>query len=446
MSKSPLAVFILAAGKGTRTKLPTPKVLLPICGSSLLACVLDTAGALEPAHTVVVLSHGKESILESMGARLDGCLVVDQGEPRGTGHAVARGLEALDREAGKPFLGNLLVLYGDCPLMGPDTLLSLLHVLDGDGDRAAASLLTSLDLPTEGLGRILRNEDGDFLGIREEQDCSPEQLDIEEVNTGFCCFRLDPLREALPRLGNDNRQGEFYLTDVFALLMESGRMVHAVIAEDPDEVLGVNGLTELAQTREIMQTRILLEHMNNGVMIEDPATVLIERDVEIGQGTRILPFVVMRNGVRIGKDCEVGPFTHLRTGAALHDEAEVGNFVEMKKACLGSGSKAKHLSYLGDASIGSGTNIGAGTITANYDGKLKHRTVIGDNSFIGSGTIIVAPAEVQEGAATGAGAVLTHGTRVPPGAVFVGVPARPLRKAGQASAEEPSQEGQGKNG
>ena len=437
--RRPLAVIVLAAGKGTRTKVSTPKVLLPICGAPLLEWVLDAAAPLEPDHLVVVLHHGKERIVQELGPRFEQerCVIVDQGDPLGTGHAVRRGLEGLEAETGQQFDGDVLVLYGDCPLITSDTLAALLEVLHApatgiehsNGDPAsscAAVLLTSDEMPIDGLGRILRDEAGYFVGIREEKDCSPEELEIGEVNTGFCAFDAAALRSALPRLSDANKQKEYYLTDCFHLLLEDDLDVETVLAAGPDEPLGVNSLRHLADARWVMQERILEKHLDNGVMIEDPATTVIERDVEIGNETRILPFSVIRNGVRIGANCEIGPFTHLRVGATLEDAAEIGNFVEMKKSTLGPGSKAKHLTYLGDTTIGTKSNIGAGTITANYDGSNKHATQIGDGAFVGSGTIIVAPSRVGDGATTGAGAVITKD--VPDGEIHLGVPARFFRK------------------
>lgn len=444
MSEKPLAVIVLAAGKGTRTKVSTPKVLLPICGSPMLDFVLDAGQALEPAHTVCVLHHGKALIEDALGARFarEGILVVDQGEPKGTGHAVRVALEALDESLGQPFDGHVLVIYGDTPLITIETLQELVDALKrpaagteyGNGSPragAGATLLISDQMPPEGMGRILRDEQGYFVGIREERDCNEQELEIVEVNTGFCAFQSAALREALPKLATNNQQGEYYLTDVFTLVLDQQLEVETVFQIEPDETLGVNDLRQLSDARWVMQERIHDFHMSRGVRIEDPATCVIEKDVEIGPETHILPFVVIRNGVRVGAYCEVGPFSHLRVGAELEDEAEVGNFVEMKKSRLGRGSKAKHLTYLGDAQIGAKANIGAGTITANYDGKAKHVTKISDGAFIGSGTIIVAPAEVGQESTTGAGAVVTKD--VPGGEIHIGVPAKLHKKKGASS-------------
>ena len=441
------ALIVLAAGKGTRTRLPLAKVLLPICGRTLLEYVLDTAADLAsteaPAHCVVVLHHGMDEIQARLGARFEeqGCLVVDQGEPKGTGHAVQVALEALDESLGAPFEGKVLVLYGDAPLIPAMRLRELLSALD-EAD-LAASLLSCETLDPEGMGRILRDDDGVFMGIREAKDCSDDELLVDEVNTGFCAFRSEALRSALPRLATDNSQAELYLTDVFGLLVQEGKLVDALLTPFAEEVVGINTLVHLAEARKIVQDDILYGLLEDGVYIEDPSTTIIEKGVEIGRGTHVLPHTVIRSGVKVGKDCEVGPFTHLRAGAVLEDGAEVGNFVEMKKSVLGAKSKAKHLTYLGDAVIGKGANIGAGTITANYDGKNKFVTKIADKAFIGSGCILVAPSEVGEGAITGAGALVTRNTSVPPGEVYVGVPAKPIRKksTGESSASTSGGEG-----
>jgi len=433
-----LAVIVLAAGKGTRTKQKLPKVLLPLCGAPMLDYVLDSLEALHADHSVIVLHHGIGEVQTTLGKRFEalGCQVVDQGAPNGTGHAMQVALKAMDPDGA--FEGTILVLYGDSPLISVETLQALVRGVECEIPEVgcpAATILTSEELVPGGLGRILRAEDGTFLAIREAKDCSQEELEIQEVNTGFCAFRASALRSCLPKLKNQNKQGEYYLTDVFGMLVEKGEAVLPIMTEDPDEVLGINDLSQLAQARWVLQERILEEHMANGVLIEDPATAVIEKDVQIGSGTKVLPFVVMRNGVKVGENCEVGPFSHLRVGAVLEDQAEVGNFVEMKKSVLGQGSKAKHLTYLGDATIGRRANIGAGTITANYDGVHKHKTEIGDRAFIGSGTILVAPAKVGEGALTGAGALIKRNCHIGAQEVFVGVPARFLKRLDEEGGE-----------
>jgi bifunctional UDP-N-acetylglucosamine pyrophosphorylase/glucosamine-1-phosphate N-acetyltransferase len=298
-------------------------------------------------------------------------------------------------------------------------------------------MLTAVVANPRGFGRVKRVR-GEFAGVVEEQDASPEERALREVNLGVYAFARADLERLLPRLSNRNAQGEYYLTDVPALLLAEGARVATVELEDEREAIGVNTLEHLAEARSALQLRILSAHLAAGVAIEDPATTFVDHGVEIGAGTRILPCTVIRAGVRIGKGCEIGPFTHLRGGTVLEDGAEVGNFTEAKQAHLGSHSKAKHLAYLGDVEIGSRVNIGAGTIVANYDGKKKHRTEIGDRAFVGSGSVLIAPCKVGEGALTGGGAVVTRNSEIPPGEAWVGVPARPLvRRAARPPGEQP---------
>jgi bifunctional UDP-N-acetylglucosamine pyrophosphorylase/glucosamine-1-phosphate N-acetyltransferase len=386
----------------------------------MLEWVLRSVSELQPERTVVVLHHGLQQIVEELelGEPSD-LTVVDQGEPRGTGHAVLAAKAALSG-----FRGEVMVVYGDSPLMTGATL-ERLRVARG---HRAASLLVATPTDPEGLGRILRDDTGWVTGIREQKDCSPVERAIPEINTGFYCFEPQALFAALAQVTDDNVQREIYLTDVVGILAAAGQPLVTVACEDESETLGVNTLEQLAAARTGLQQRILLRHLANGVLIEDPATTYIDDDVEIGAGTRVFPCTAIRNGVRIGANCEVGPFAHLRGATVMETGAQVGNFVEVKKSVLGAGAKAKHLTYLGDATIGKKANIGAGTVTANYDGKLKHQTRIGDGAFIGSGTIIVAPATVGDRAVTGAGALVTRNTEIGAGAVYVGVPARPLAK------------------
>ena len=413
----PLAVIVLAAGFGTRTKVGFPKVLLPLCGRTVLSTVLDTVATLLPERTVVLVHHGKEQVEKDLLDR-EGCISLDQGEPKGTGHAVQVAMTALE-----DFEGDVLVVYGDVPLISADTL-RLLRTYRGSG---AASILTAFASPPEGMGRILRDGEGQLTGIREQQDCSPEELEIEEFNAGFYCLDSTRLPGALASLQAHNAQGELYLTDTIAWLLAQDHAVNIVSLESPEEVSGVNTLEDLAFVRQVMQERILLEHLENGVIIEDPATTYIDHGVSIGADTTILPCTVIRSGVTIGEGCEIGPFSHLRVGTYIDDRGEIGNFVECKKTFVGKGTKAKHLTYLGDATIGEGANIGAGTITANYDGINKHPTLIADGAFVGSGTVLVAPSKMGIKAMTGAGAIVTRNTSIPDGDVFVGVPARSIK-------------------
>ena len=416
-------VVILAAGQGTRMRSPRPKVLHGICGRPMLGYVLDQARAVDPERIVVVTGHGGDEVREWVDAEEpdDRLRFVTQAEQLGTGHALQVCAGELESAT-----GPVLVLYGDMPLLREETLRAL---ADARGERRA-SLLTAVVERPRGFGRVLRDDGSGFVGIVEEKDATPAQRALREVNVGVYCFEKEELLRRLPALRNDNAQGEYYLTDVLGGIVGDGEEVATLTLEDEREAIGINTLEHLAEARAGIQERILLEHLAAGVFIEDPATTYIDHGVDIGAGTRVLPCTVIRGGVRIGEGCEVGPFTHLRPGAVLVDGAEIGNFTEAKNATLGAGSKAKHLSYLGDVTIGSRVNIGAGTIVANYDGEHKHHTVVADGAFVGSGTILIAPVEVGEGALTGGGAVVTRNSRIPPGEAWVGVPARPIPPAG----------------
>lgn len=429
--------MILAAGQGTRMASPGPKVLQSMCGRPMLGYVVAQALALEPNRVLVVVGHGREAVEEYL-ASFNTCGVpvetVHQAERKGTAHAVMMCTDALEaaRDAGAE--GPVVVLSGDMPLLRPETLRGLVDTFHAR-TAAGACLLTAELEDARGFGRILRDARG-VVGIVEEKDASPEQRALREVNVGVYAFALGPLLAGLPTLRADNAQSEYYLPDMVAWLVGEGAPVEGLAVEDPDEAIGVNTLKHLSEARAEMQLRILEEHLRAGVRIEDPATTYIDFDVEIGPRTTILPCTVIRSGVSIGSDCEVGPFTHLRVGTRLDDHAEVGNFTECKQSTVGSHTKAKHLTYLGDVTIGAGANIGAGTIVANYDGTHKHKTHIGDRAFIGSGSILIAPCEVGPGALTGAGAVVRRGSEVGADEAWVGVPARRLAPKEPAEADD----------
>ena len=419
----PLAVICLAAGLGKRTKVSLPKVLLPLCGRSLAASALHAVAPLQPARVVVVVHHQKEKVQQALQAEVGALFpqleFVDQGAPKGTGHAVQVAMAAL-----ADFRGDVLVTYGDCPLITTATLQALIEVR---GSNACSVLTAYPDDPT-GLGRILRDGEGRFVGIREHKDCSEQELAIDEINAGFYCFDSEALRPALNGLQPNNAQGELYLTDAVASCKGRAADLPTLEAAEASEITGVNSLADLAIARQWMQERILLEHLGNGVLIVDPASTWIEHGVQIGADTKILPCTVIGSGCVVGRHCEVGPFAHLRAGTVLEDGAEIGNFVEAKKTRMGAGAKAKHLTYLGDATIGAKANIGAGTITANYDGVHKHETKIGARAFIGSGSVLVAPSQVGDDAMTGAGAIVTRGTTIGASEIWVGVPAKKLKQ------------------
>ncbi len=420
-------VVILAAGKGTRMKSERPKVLHELCGRTMLGWVMDACRGLEPDRVVLVVGHGAAEVEAAARAEMpDMDLHFVLQEPQlGTGHAL---------QVAAPAIGEcerVLVTYGDMPMLSSETLSELVEVQKGSSDEDAAesvSLLTALVEDPFGYGRVIRGEDDMFQRIVEQKDANEMELLVNEINTGVYCFARKNLDADLARLTNDNAQKEYYITDLAGMAVEDGRRIVPVVMEDVSEAQGVNDLAQLAELRWQVQLRILEGHMANGVRIMDPSTTYIDHGVTIGTGTEILPCTVIRGGVTIGEGCEVGPFSHLRVGADLENRAEVGNFTEMKKSRLGEGSKAKHLSYLGDAEIGAGANIGAGTIFANYDGTHKHKTVVGDSAFVGSGTVIVAPNVVAKGATTGAGAVVTRSAEIAEGETWVGLPARKLPK------------------
>jgi bifunctional UDP-N-acetylglucosamine pyrophosphorylase/glucosamine-1-phosphate N-acetyltransferase len=415
----PLDVVILAAGKGVRMRTPGAKVLQSICGRTLLRHVLEASRALKPDRVVVVVGHEAERVR----AELDGEDVrfVEQVEQNGTGHAVLQTAPLFERGD-----RDVLVLCGDVPLVTPATLRKLRD--RHRRTKAAATMLTFRPDDPGRYGRVLRDPKGRVEAIREWKDCTAAERTVDEVNSGIYLFRSRPLFGALPRVGNENRSGEYYLTDVPGLLLADGMRVEAIEAADPEEIRGVNSLAELAGAGCVLRYRILEKLMASGVQIVDPASTFIDADVKVGKGSVIHPFCVIRTGVVIGRDCEIGPFAHLRGAAVLERKAAVGNFVEVKKSRFGKGAKAKHLAYVGDATLGREVNIGAGTITANWDGKNKHATHIGDRGYVGSNTVFVAPVRMGRDAKTGAGSIVLSGRDIPDGAIVAGVPARVIGK------------------
>jgi bifunctional UDP-N-acetylglucosamine pyrophosphorylase/glucosamine-1-phosphate N-acetyltransferase len=393
--------------------------------------VLAALTALPCRETVVVVGVGREKVEKAVGGERAKFAV--QAEPRGTGDAVRAGCEALEE-----FRGTLLVVPGDTPLLRPSLLEALLGVHE---EKGGAFTVLTFEPPDPGAyGRVVRNEEGDVLRIVEAKDATVEERRIREVNSGIYCFRMDALAEVLPKVRADNVQGEYYLTDVVAMLAARGG--GAFRAEDPVTVMGINTPQELAEAASVMRGRILEGLVSSGVHVVDPSSTYVEVDVEVGGGTTIHPFTVIRRGSRVGRDCSVGPFSHLREGTILGDEVWLGSFVETKETELGARSTAGHLAYLGDARIGSDVTIGAGTITANFDGERKHATEVGDAARIGSNTVLVAPVKVGRGGVTGAGSVVTRGRDVGSGEIVAGVPARRL-KGQSRSPEEGAKGGDG---
>lgn len=423
-----LSIVVLAAGKGKRMYSSLPKVLHPIGGRPMLARVLDTARTLSPSRLVVVYGHGGEAVRAALP---DADIVwAEQAEQLGTGHALKMALPAL------PETGRTLVLYGDVPLIEASTLEALVAAA---GDEAA--LLTDvLDNPT-GYGRIVRSADGAISAIVEDKDCTPDERAIREINTGMLVLPSARLAGWLAELRNGNAQGEYYLTDVVALAVRDGLTVHGVQVPASWQAAGVNNKVQLAELERILQQNQAHALLEAGVTLADPARidirgrlehgrdvsidincvfegdVVLEEGVSIGANcvlknvhvaahARIAPFSHLEDA-KVGPACRIGPYARLRPGARLAEGVHVGNFVEIKKSEIGAGSKVNHLTYIGDASIGSHVNVGAGTVTCNYDGVNKFRTLIGDGVFVGSGSMLVAPVTLEAGATIAAGSVIT---------------------------------------
>jgi bifunctional UDP-N-acetylglucosamine pyrophosphorylase/glucosamine-1-phosphate N-acetyltransferase len=415
---------ILAAGKGTRFYSDIPKVLHDLHGKPVLRHVLDAASACGFVKPVVVIGRKAEEIERFLDGQ---ARPVVQGRQLGTADAVKSAKKELSR------FDDIAVLYGDVPLVKKETLRSLIKQ-----HKASASSCTVLTVDMDdpsGYGRIIRGISGGVKAIVEDKETTAEEKRVREINVGLYCFDRKDLFEVIDRVRRSKVKKEFYLTDVIAILLEDGRKVSAFKTDDPGESIGMNSRADLAKAYSILNRRKIKELTGGSVTILDPATTFISPDAKIGKDTVVYPFTVIEKDVVIGKRCAIGPFCRLRPGTTIDDDAEIGNFVEVVRSKIGSKSKAKHLTYLGDTVVGKGTNVGCGTITANYDGKKKSRTVIGDKVFIGSGTILVAPVKVGNGAVTGAGSVVLKNKNIPAKAVVVGVPARILNKSKKAKGK-----------
>jgi bifunctional UDP-N-acetylglucosamine pyrophosphorylase/glucosamine-1-phosphate N-acetyltransferase len=438
------AVIVLAAGEGTRMKSPTlPKVLHSFAGRSMIAHVLAATSELGAEHDVVVVGHAREAVTAHVAQIAPAARCVVQEEQRGTGHAVRIALSAVPADA----VGTVLVLPGDTPLLEASTLAELLAA--HDAAHAAVTLLTSVLPDPSGYGRILRDESGAVTGVVEHKDANTDQLAITEIASGMYAFDHDFLRDAVGRLSTDNAQGEEYLPDVVRLAVEAGLPVRAVITS-ADQTAGVNDRVQLADAHRVYNRRLIEAHMRNGVTVLDPATTWVDAGVRLEVDATLLPGVQLHGtthvatgasigpdstltdttvGARsrlqrvvavkasIGADVTVGPYAYLRPGTVLGDEVHIGTYVEIKGSDIGVGSKVPHLSYVGDATIGEHTNIGAATVFVNYDGVQKHRSVIGDHARTGADNMFVAPVQVGDGAYTAAGSIITED--VPPGSMGV---------------------------
>jgi bifunctional UDP-N-acetylglucosamine pyrophosphorylase / glucosamine-1-phosphate N-acetyltransferase len=460
------AVVVLAAGEGTRMKSSVPKVLHELAGRTLVGHAVAAAEALQPEHLVVVVGHGREQVAEHLAATAPEATIAVQDRQLGTGHAVASALKALPE-----LQGVVVVTYGDVPLLTPDTVTDLVarHVDDGN----AVTVLTAEVTDPTGYGRIIRHADGGVLGIVEHKDADTSVLEIREINSGIYAFDAAVLTACLARLNTDNAQGELYLTDVLGMARTDGRRVGAHPITDTWQTEGVNDRVQLAALYRELNRRVLERWMRSGVTVLDPATTWVDVTVRLGRDVVLRPGVQLQGattvddgaeigpdstlldcvvgagasvvrtharGAEIGPECVVGPFTYMRPGTRLARRAKAGAYVEIKASTVGEGSKVPHLSYVGDATIGIGSNIGAATVVVNYDGVAKHQTVVGDYVRIGSDTMLVAPVTIGDGAYTAAGSVITED--VPPGAMAVARARQrnveewvARRRAGTAAAE-----------
>ncbi|MEX3625747.1 bifunctional UDP-N-acetylglucosamine diphosphorylase/glucosamine-1-phosphate N-acetyltransferase GlmU [Viridibacillus arvi] len=421
---------ILAAGQGTRMKSKLYKVLHPVCGKPMVEHVVDHIQTLDVERIVTIVGYGAEKVKEQLGEKSEYVL---QAEQLGTAHAV---------QQVEPILGELegttIVICGDTPLIRPETMKALFE--HHESNHAKATILTAIAEDPTGYGRILRSTDQQVAQIVEQKDATPEQRQVKEINTGTYCFDNKALFAALKLVKNDNAQGEYYLPDVIEILQKQGEVVAAYVTENFAETLGVNDRIALSQAEETMRARINEQHMRNGVTIINPNNTYISVDAQIGRDTVIQPGVIIEGASSIGEDCiigpnsqiqnsrignrttvhssvvresvigedtAIGPFAHIRPDSDLGDHVKIGNFVEVKKTKIDNGSKVSHLSYLGDAEVGTEVNIGCGTITVNYDGKNKFKTVIEDNAFVGCNSNLVAPVTVGKGSFVAAGSTIT---------------------------------------
>ncbi len=444
----PPIVIILAAGEGTRMKSATPKVLHQIAGRSLLGHVIEAAATIEPEHLVVVVGHGGDQVIAHLDEVAPWVATVEQAQRNGTGHAVRIALEFLSERGVEIWEAPVVVLTGDTPLLTGDSLVTMLtsHVASA----AQVTVLTTELTNPFGYGRIIRSGN-QVVGIVEEKDATPQQREISEINSGMYAFDGEALHTAIAGLNTNNSQGEEYLTDVIKIMTSREGIVIGVSAHEPSDILGINDRAQLATAAGIMRDRINEKWMKAGVTMLDPASTWIDVDAELAADVTLLPQTILRGPtaieagahigpgttlisaevganavvrhtwaelVVIGAGANVGPYTYLRPGTVIGDSGKAGAFVEMKNAQLGEGSKVPHLSYVGDATIGAGTNIGAGTIFVNYDGVEKNHTTVGDHVRVGSDTMLIAPVVIGDGAYTAAGSVITDD--VPAGSMAVG--------------------------
>ncbi|MCK4859791.1 MAG: NTP transferase domain-containing protein [Candidatus Omnitrophica bacterium] len=412
--------LILAAGKGTRMESFVPKVLQPICGKPMLGYIIKLVKKIGIRDIIAVISNKSQGqqVKKFLGKDIK---VVEQKQLLGTAHAVNQARRLL-----KDYEGNLLVLYGDTPLLTEVTVDKLLehHVASG----AACTLLTTIMKNPTGYGRIVKDGLGRIKAIIEEKDTSIYERVIEDVNVGIYCFKSKDLFLALKKIRSNNTKKEFYLTDIIKIFYAKGLKTESVTTESSEEILGMNSKNDLAKAHDIVRWRILSRLMESGVTIMDPSATFIDEEAVIGKDTIIYPHVMIEGKNYIGKNCKVGPFCRIRGNCHIEDNVLIGNFVELVRTSIKSNTKIKHQCYLGDAEVGSGVNMGAATIIDNYDGKKKYKTIIEDKVLIGAGVILIAPAKIGRAAVCGAGAIISKNTNIKPNSKVAGASARFLHK------------------
>ncbi len=412
---------ILAAGKGIRMNSDLPKVMHSICSKPMLEIALDTVRDLKIKDIIAVLGFKADEVKQALPKDIK---VVIQRKLLGSGDAVKAASVKI-----KGFRGSVLVLNGDSPLIKAETIKGLMksHL---ENEAACTFLTAAVDSP-KGYGRVIRDNYSRVTRISEDLDLAQPERPVNEINVGAYCFKAPELVRALNKLKSDNKKKEFYLTDIIEIFVKDGLKIETFATDDKTEALGVNTRQDLALANEILRSRIISCHMSGGVTIVSPALTFIYPDAEIGADTIIHPFCVIESDVKIGKKCSIGPLCHIRSGTKLEDGVVLGNFVEVSRSRIGKETLVKHFSFLGDAIVGKDVNIGAGVVTANFDGKNKNTTKIEDAAFIGSDTILVAPVKVGKKAITGAGCVVTKHKDVPSGKLVLGVPARIAVKKGK---------------
>jgi len=409
-----LRTVILAAGKGTRMKSEMPKILYPICGVPIIQYVLNVVKSIGSLKTYIVLGHKLRVITQSLANDL---IVVEQKKQNGTAAALLCSEKKINN-----YNGDILVLCGDTPLLNKAVITKL--VRKHRKTNAACTFLTAVVDKPQGYGRVIRDEKGFSVLIREDKDASSFERNITEINVGVYCFKSVELFQFLKQIKENKKKKEFYLTDIIKLFHENNLIIETIKTDDPLEGLGINTHEDLSLAQGIMQKKILKEFMAQGIRVMDPNTTYIDANVKIGTDTVIRPCTVIESGVKIGKKCIIGPFAHLRTGTKIGDNVEIGNFTEIVRSSLDQGCFMKHFSYLGDSVIGSNVNVGAGTVVANFDGTNKHVTRISEDVFIGCDSVLISPVKVGKNAVIGAGSVITKGKVIPEGCVVAGVPAK----------------------